>query len=130
MAKLEKDEQMLEDQIWSYARIWRSEADAARKNKKANLIRISEWAIKSFLLPGFKDKAKRLARKFPSLKNELEEFEKSLSNDPQQGTPLGREAYKDRLAVRSKGRGKSGGIRIITYIISKKLEILSSFNLR
>lgn len=34
-----------------------------------------------------------------------------------QGTPLGRNCYKIRLAVSSKGRGKSGGARIITNIV-------------
>lgn len=32
------------------------------------------------------------------------------------GTPLGNECYKIRLAIRSKGQGKSGGARVITHV--------------
>lgn len=35
------------------------------------------------------------------------------------GTPLGKDCYKIRLAVKSKGKGKSGGVRIITHLIAK-----------
>ena len=35
---------------------------------------------------------------------------------PDVGTPLGQNAYKIRLAIRSKGRGKSGGARVITHL--------------
>ena len=34
-----------------------------------------------------------------------------------QGTPLGNHRYKIRLAVKSKGKGKSGGMRVITYVV-------------
>jgi hypothetical protein len=53
----------------------------------------------------------------------LAEFESSTSLDPQQGTSLGHNAYKIRLAVRSKGKGKSGGMRIITFVISRQREV-------
>ncbi len=33
------------------------------------------------------------------------------------GTPLGHQCYKIRLAVKSKGKGKSGGLRVITWVI-------------
>lgn len=71
----------------------------------------------------FKDQTKRLIRKFPSLKTELPEFEKSLAADPQQGTSLGNNTFKVRLAVRSKGKGKSAGMRVITYLVTKQQEI-------
>ena len=58
----------------------------------------------------------RLARKFPSLKNDLEKFESELLLNPRQGDSLGGNAYKVRLAVKSKGKGKSGGMRVITYL--------------
>lgn len=32
------------------------------------------------------------------------------------GTPLGRDCFKVRLAIRSKGKGRSGGARIITCV--------------
>lgn len=43
-------------------------------------------------------------------------LQQSLSENPAQGTSLGDNAYKIRLAVKSKGRGKSGGLRVISYL--------------
>jgi len=40
----------------------------------------------------------------------------SLEERPLQGTPLGKDCYKIRLAVSSKSGGKSGGARVITYV--------------
>jgi len=39
-----------------------------------------------------------------------------LKEEPEQGTPLGNNCYKIRLAIASKGKGKSGGSRVITYV--------------
>lgn len=64
----------------------------------------------------FQKEAKRLAKKYPSLKNELSELSTQLLSNPFIGTPIGKSAYKIRLAVKSKGKGKSGGMRVITYI--------------
>ena len=38
--------------------------------------------------------------------------------DPKQGTPLGNDCYKIRVAIKSKGKGKSGGARAITHVIA------------
>jgi hypothetical protein len=40
------------------------------------------------------------------------------------GTPLGSNCYKIRLAIKSKGKGKSGGARVITYVITEKEEVI------
>jgi len=37
--------------------------------------------------------------------------------NPVQGTSLGNNCYKIRLSIASKGKGKSGGARIITNIV-------------
>jgi mRNA-degrading endonuclease RelE of RelBE toxin-antitoxin system len=71
----------------------------------------------------FKKEAKRLAKKYPSIKEDLAELNKQLIRNPKSGTALGNDAYKIRLAVKSKGRGKSGGARIITYVITKDQEV-------
>ena len=42
-----------------------------------------------------------------------------LKENPRQGTLIGENIYKIRLAITSKGRGKSGGARIITYVIDE-----------
>ncbi len=64
----------------------------------------------------FKKAAKLLIRKYPSLKDELEELIISLEEEPKQGDSLGNSCFKIRIAVKSKGKGKRGGARIITHI--------------
>ena len=71
----------------------------------------------------FKKEAKRLLKKFPSLKNELTELNEVLEHQPGIGIPLGNNTYKIRLAIKSKGKGKSGGGRVITYLVNENQEI-------
>jgi mRNA-degrading endonuclease RelE of RelBE toxin-antitoxin system len=75
--------------------------------------------VELIVTENFKKAAKKLLKKYLSLKLELLELEKKLLSNPQMGTSLGKDCYKIRLAVKSKGKGKSGGIRIITHIIVK-----------
>lgn len=73
----------------------------------------------------FERKVKRLAKKYKSLKSDLSPLFESLSERPEQGTPIGRNCYKIRLAITSKGKGKSGGARLITYVrVVKKVVYL------
>jgi mRNA-degrading endonuclease RelE of RelBE toxin-antitoxin system len=65
----------------------------------------------------FKKAAKKLLRKYPSLKFELLNLEEELQSNPKKGTPIGSDCFKIRLSVKSKGKGKSGGVRILTHII-------------
>lgn len=67
-------------------------------------------------IKSFEREAQRLKRKFPSLKNELFQLIDDLESNPFQGTPLGRGFYKIRLAIKSKGKGKSGGARVVTFV--------------
>ena len=71
----------------------------------------------------FKKEAKRLIKKYPSLQNELAAINKELSKDPTTGTSLGHDAFKIRVAIKSKGKGKSGGARIITYLVTENKEV-------
>ena len=64
----------------------------------------------------FKKQAKRLIKKFPSLKHELDELVNSLESDPKLGKPIGQDCFKIRLIIASKKKGKSGGARIITHL--------------
>lgn len=64
----------------------------------------------------FDKQLKRLAKKYPSLKKEFAQLIKELEKDPVQGTPIGSSCYKIRLSIASKGKGKSGGARVITYV--------------
>ena len=58
---------------------------------------------------------KRLAKKYPSLKDDFITFKKELADDPFQGSDLGNGTRKVRMAIASKGKGKSGGARVITF---------------
>ena len=64
----------------------------------------------------FEKELKRLAKKFPSLKNEFAQLIQDILENPESGTFIGNNCYKIRLAIGSKGKGKSGGTRIITYL--------------
>lgn len=68
-------------------------------------------------IPAFKKQLKRLVKKYPSLKKDLKVLFNLLEAEPIQGTSLGRNCYKIRLAISSKGKGKSGGARIITNFV-------------
>lgn len=68
-------------------------------------------------LPKFKKELKKLSKKYPSLKAEFSKLIDNLENDPEQGVALGKNCYKIRLAIASKGKGKSSGARVITHIV-------------
>ena len=63
----------------------------------------------------FRKKVKELSKKYHSLKNDLEEFEKELLKNPEMGDNLGGNVRKVRMAITSKNKGKSGGARVITF---------------
>ncbi|MBK8712538.1 MAG: type II toxin-antitoxin system RelE/ParE family toxin [Niastella sp.] len=65
----------------------------------------------------FERQAKKLIKKFPSLKKGIVALVHQLKETPDLGTPLGGNCFKIRLAIASKGKGKSGGARIITHIV-------------
>jgi mRNA-degrading endonuclease RelE of RelBE toxin-antitoxin system len=67
----------------------------------------------------FERQAKRLIKKFPSLKKEIQELIKELKEEPERGTSIGHNCYKIRLAIASKGKGRSGGARVITHLVFK-----------
>ena len=71
------------------------------------------------LSPNFKKEAKRLSKKYPSLKVELLDLFEELEVNPTLGIPLGNDIYKIRLAISSKNKGKSGGGRVLTFVKRK-----------
>ncbi|MCA2950808.1 type II toxin-antitoxin system RelE/ParE family toxin [Microcystis sp. M112S1] len=81
-------------------------------------------------IPPFDRQLKRLIKKFPSLKKEVAELGKLLTDAPASGTPLGNNCYKVRLSIASKGKGKSGGARIIThlYVEGKLVYLLAIYD--
>ena len=64
----------------------------------------------------FDRQLKRLVKKFPSLKTEFSQLIESLASEPIQGAALSNSCYKIRVAIKSKGKGKSGGVRVIAYV--------------
>jgi hypothetical protein len=62
---------------------------------------------------------KRFIKKFPNLKSELEQLQNELLLNPNLGEDLGHNLHKIRLASKDKNSGKSGGFRVITYLIVK-----------
>ena len=78
----------------------------------------------------FKKHAKRVAKKHPSLKSDLEKLINSLEENPRQGNSLGKDCFKVRMAITSKGKGKSGGARLITCVktVSNNVYLLTIFD--
>jgi len=64
----------------------------------------------------FERHAKRLSKKYKSLSSDLSKLVDQLKNDPESGIPLGNN-------LSSKGKGKSGGARVITFLLKREEEI-------
>ena len=76
----------------------------------------------------FKKQAKKLLKKYASLRIELMELESILLNNPNHRTKLNENIYKIRIAVKSKGKGKRGGLRAITYLETEVIFITESLS--
>ena len=62
----------------------------------------------------FLRQAKRLAKRYHSLADDINDLQIELKENPEAGVSLGGGKRKIRLGVKSKGGGKRGGLRIIT----------------
>ncbi len=73
----------------------------------------------------FDRQARRLAKKYKSLKADLMILQKEIMEDPFIGSDLGSGIRKIRLAIASKGKGKSGGARVLTLtvLVSEDAEV-------
>ena len=80
--------------------------------------------------PKFGKEIKHLLKKYPSLPADFAGLLASLQTEPRQGTPLGRDCFKIRMAITSKGRGKSGGARVITClkVVADTIYLLSIYD--
>ena len=70
----------------------------------------------------FAKEAKRLAKKYPSFKQDYKDFLLSIKNNPLQGDEITKNIYQIRMAIKAKGKGKSGGARVITFNILTDIE--------
>lgn len=82
------------------------------------------------ITPAFEREVKPLFKKHKSLKSDLTSLFSSLEINPKQGKPLGKDCYKIRMAISDKGKGKSGGARIITCVrvTAEKIYLISIYD--
>jgi len=71
--------------------------------------------------PTFDREFKRLKKKYNSLPGDLAIFESELLDNSNIGVDLGGNIRKVRVAVKSKNKGKRGGVRVITYTLILRL---------
>lgn len=82
-------------------------------------------------IPPFDNELKKLSKKYKSLSEDYSAFLDEIEENPFiGGNALGKDCYKIRLAIKSKGRGKSGGARVIACIkiIQSTVYLLSIYD--
>lgn len=77
-------------------------------------------SCKVSVTPDFIKGLKHLSKRYKSLKDDVTALGASLQENPLQGIDLGKGFRKVRMAITSKGKGKSGGARVITYTVLLK----------
>ncbi len=92
--------------------------------------KISSKKFNIVVTNNFKKEVKRLIRKYPSIKSDLLMLIELLENNPQKGVSLGKDCFKIRMAISSKGKGKRGGSRVITCVkvVASTVFLLSIFD--
>jgi mRNA-degrading endonuclease RelE of RelBE toxin-antitoxin system len=82
------------------------------------------------LTANFQKEFRPLVKKYRSLKDDLAGLITELEENPEIGTPLGHNCYKIRLGIKSKGRGKSTGGRVITrvFVAGRVVFLLSIYD--
>ena len=77
--------------------------------------------------PTFQREAKRLAKHYSSFKEDFVSLIDDLEQNPLLGTDLGHGLRKVRMKITSKGKGKSGGARVITFtlVVSQQDAVLN-----
>lgn len=64
--------------------------------------------------------AKAIAKRYRSFNSDYQKLVEQLTDNPTMGVDLGGGFRKVRMAITSKGKGKSGGCRVITLNTLKK----------
>lgn len=80
-------------------------------------------------LPEFIRLAKPLRKKYASFEKDFVLLLTELEKNPFMGIPLREGVRKVRMAIASKGKGKSGGTRILTYTVNKESDDLITVTL-
>lgn len=68
--------------------------------------------------------AKPMAKRYRSFNQDYKNLLDELEKNPKIGTDLGYGFRKVRMAIRSKGKGKSGGARVITLDMLERNGVL------
>ena len=82
----------------------------------------------------FEKDYKRLKKRYRSLTSDLDLLKSDLKENPNIGKDLGNGIHKIRLSIKSKGKGKRGGSRIITHntilvkIVTRKIVLLKMYD--
>jgi len=81
-------------------------------------------------ISNFDRELKRLLKKHTSIHADLLTLAESLIKNPFKGDKLGKDCYKVRMKISSKGKGKSGGSRVITCvkIANEEITLLSIYD--
>ena len=69
------------------------------------------------LAPDFKKNLKQIAKKHKQVLKDFGGLIDKLTENPTMGTDLGQNVYKIRLAISGTNKGKSGGARVVTYVV-------------
>ena len=72
--------------------------------------------------PTFEREAKRLNKRYASFKEDFTKLLDAIETDPHLGIDLGNNLRKIRMRITSKGKGKSGGARVITFTVVVSLD--------
>jgi len=74
-------------------------------------------AFEIVLTPDFKKDLKQIAKKHKQILKDIGGLIDKLTENPTFGTDLGQNVFKIRLAISGTNKGKSGGVRVITYVV-------------
>ena len=77
------------------------------------------------VLPTFQREAKILHKRYKSFADDFDAFLEQIEKTPLMGTDLGHGFRKVRMAIASKSKGKSGGARIITFVVKAQEDTIS-----
>jgi len=87
-------------------------------------------SYKIFVTSSFQKEFKTLVKKYPSINKDLANLIDMVANNPFTGISIGKGCYKIRMSITSKGKGKSGGARVITCVkvVQQNVFLLSVYD--
>jgi len=77
-------------------------------------------SLKIVVTPEFAKRVKQLSKKYKNISKDLKDLYEVINKNPRSGVDLGSNCYKIRLANSSIPTGKSGGFRVIIYLVENK----------